>query len=295
MISIQTKTLNFAISIENSGWRREIKLYIHGRRTWDPCYYKQYCMIAMELHHTAAATLLIESQKCGPDYDNLFSFACARGNKEIAKLLLHDVSTRAHNRALTNAVKHNDIRFMTFLLAQPGIDPSIGDNKLIKNAAQLGHCRMAKLLLTHPNVNPNVGSGKNHQPIIIAVDRGDIEMVRTLLEDSRVNPNISDFYLFYRASINRRITPMFKLLVLDHRFMPQRDVLRIACERDDNEIVTNTLEKFRFNVGISDYLNTRMGAAARQCFLDHIAEYYWVIKELLYQHAVIDLLPWLIY
>jgi len=71
------------------------------------------------------------------------------------------------------------------------------------------------MLLKHPKVNPGGGRAVN-EPIAIASENGNTEVVKLLLQDTRVNPADRDNRALKRAARYNRLD-IVKLLLADFR------------------------------------------------------------------------------
>lgn len=61
----------------------------------------------------------------------------------------------------------------------------------LRHAAEVGHAGILEALLASANINPNITGGHDQSaPLHIAVERGALEIVKLLLEDSRVDVNV---------------------------------------------------------------------------------------------------------
>jgi ankyrin repeat protein len=102
-----------------------------------------------------------------------------------------DVSTG--EGALHIAIKRGDMPYVTFLL-QKGADPNLRDGKNTTPmilAATLGRTDLIHLL-SIARANPNLPNSSGETPLIRAVQRTDLAMVRELLADG-ADPDQRDF------------------------------------------------------------------------------------------------------
>ena len=117
------------------------------------------------------------------------------------------------------AVENNDIVTVEAMLLA-GLNVHSDRDYCIKEAASNGNNDMVKLLLrfeAHPNRRGQIRD--RHEgltPIVLAARNGHVEVVKTLLEDNRV-----DIYLSLTASIERGHTEVVKVIMDDTRLLNQ--------------------------------------------------------------------------
>lgn len=143
-----------------------------------------------------------------------------------------------------NSVSKNNVMNVETLLNF--VDPSIENNKAIIIATEKGYLDMVKLLLTDLRVNPSVD---DNYALIEACRRGYAMIVKKLLSDKRVSPvNVNANPL--TTAIDNNNPQIVKILLEDGRINPaslRNHNIIIASEKGYNEIVKLLLNDNRVN------------------------------------------------
>jgi ankyrin repeat protein len=98
-----------------------------------------------------------------------------------------------------NACRTGDVQVVERLLLDPKINPSAEDDEAIIIASDRGHVQVVERLLDHQGskrVNPEA---RMNLAIICASANGRIEVVERLLKDPRVDPSTQDNKAIYFA------------------------------------------------------------------------------------------------
>lgn len=122
-----------------------------------------------------------------------------------------------------------------FLIKEEG-DPAADDNAAIYFAAYFGQIEVVKLLLGDSRVNP--ADENSTAPIAIAAEHGFTEIVKFLLLDKRVDPSTDDNHAIWYAVKNGH-TDVVKLLLADSRIDPNSEL-----EHDNPPIVEASINGF---------------------------------------------------
>ncbi|KAJ3317332.1 hypothetical protein HDU76_001227 [Blyttiomyces sp. JEL0837] len=169
------------------------------------------------------AKFLLGRDDVDPTAQNNYALleALLNGHKDIAKLLLErkDVDPTADgNKPIQYAAESGSVEMVKLLLGREGVDPTADNDKALRLAAadgslravEKGHVEIVKLLTEVFFVNCDAGNG---YPLRKAVDRGDVEMVKLLLQGLwGVNVNVLDGYAL-RKAVDRGDVEMVRLLV----------------------------------------------------------------------------------
>ncbi len=138
------------------------------------------------------------------------------------------------------------------------------NNEFIE-AAKTGDIDKVKLLLTNPKVNPTV---KDNQAIRLASLNGHLEVVRLLLNDPRVDPAAGNSYAIRRASANG-YTEVVRLLLNDPRVDPaaeNNEAIQLASLNGYLEVVRLLLNDPRVDpAAINNYV---IRVASRDGYLE---------------------------
>lgn len=170
------------------------------------------------------------------DYSFILSASAEKGHSEVVKLLLKDGRLNPgwkSNMAIWKAANNGDTAIVELLLADPRVDPSDHDNMAIIAALICGHIDIVKLLLTDKRV---VVSEYNFEDV---VRKSNVEIVRILLEDGRVNPSF-DNNLPIRIATKNGNDRIVRLLLADDRVDPtinNNELLDIALNEGRYDIV----------------------------------------------------------
>jgi len=134
-----------------------------------------------------------------------------------------------------NYIRDGNIENIKELLKQ-GWDPSVDRNDPFFIACQYGQIEIVKLLLQDKRVNP---ASHDNSAIAEACREGNIEVINLLLKDSRVDPSGNSNYGIKRASRNGHVE-VVKLLLKDSRVDPTAEdnfAIRTAFDNKHWKIV----------------------------------------------------------
>ena len=122
------------------------------------------------------------------------------------------------------AVINNNIEVVKELLKR-GFDPSVDNNYTIQYASLKGYHEIVKLLLQDSKLDPSVDG---NYPIRASSQNGHYEVVKLLLRDPRVDPTVNGNSAIQSASKNGHLE-VVKLLLQDPRVDPSdRDNITIV-------------------------------------------------------------------
>lgn len=118
------------------------------------------------------------------------------------------------DRKFLNAVEKGDLQQVITLL-RGGVNPGVKNNLAIMTASRKGHTEIVRLLLDDSRVNPD---DQSNSAIKNAVLFGRTEVVRLLLKDKRVDPSDDNNFAIERAFKDNRIE-IVKILATDPKVM----------------------------------------------------------------------------
>lgn len=134
--------------------------------------------------HDRVVKLLLNDPRCEPRTGNLVWVA--RNHHKVVELLLKDGRadpSKDNNRALLDSHDANTIQL---LLADPRVDPTINNQEVIRTARSVA---VLRVLLQDCRLDP----AANDNQLIKKASYHNVEMVKLLLRDGRVNP-LCDHY-----------------------------------------------------------------------------------------------------
>ncbi|KAJ1553031.1 hypothetical protein HK096_009498, partial [Nowakowskiella sp. JEL0078] len=190
--------------------------------------------------HVEVVKLLLADPRVDPsaNYNYAIEHASEKGHAAIVKLLLADY--RVHQSlefdyALERASQNGHVEVVKVLLADARVDPSNNGYCSIVLASSYGHAEVLKLLLAD-GIRSSHLSSSLPEPLIsliiesmresmnIGLDNamlgassfGNLEVVKVLIADSRVDPSSRNNKALHRASENGHVE-IVKLLLADSR------------------------------------------------------------------------------
>lgn len=257
-----TKTLNntFKELIELNCHHDIIKLLLKDNRI-DVCANNNHIIqFACKNGLTDIVKLLLQNSKIDPTTSDNYAIISAAENNhtDIIKLLFQDKRSdpsARNNLAFKSAVKNGHVNIVKILLTDKRVDPSTENNFAIKQSSENGYADIVEILLKlTPNknfvdgmrfgltftdksyiINPGVS---NNYPIRIASQNGHLDVVKLLLNDSRVNPQALDNSAIKLASEYGHLE-VVKIL-LDREINPgagNNYPIRLASQNGHYEIV----------------------------------------------------------
>ena len=128
-----------------------------------------------------------------------------------------------------------------------GEDP----NQDLLRAVMAKDIESVKRLLQDPRVDPNTKEGA---PLVHAANNGSVEIAKILLQDPRVDPSLRDQLALSYACMNGRL-PIVKLLLQDTRVDPSGEnqrPLKDACEHGRAEVVRLLLKDPRVDPSVDN-------------------------------------------
>ena len=146
--------------------------------------------------------------------DHLLQILKPKNKAEIDSAIQKKFQNSTLDEILQYAVNHNNLYLVQYALAQ-GANPAYKDNWPIEWAAYHGNIEIVKLLLVDPRVDP---STSDNFAIRWAAFNDHTEVVKLLLADSRVDPSADDYFAIQRAAKNGR-AEVLKLLLTDPRVL----------------------------------------------------------------------------
>lgn len=179
--------------------------------------------------------------------DIAFNWACKNDNNEIAKMaLINSSPTNDVGPLLRNAIKYHDANTIKLLLDDPKINnykelSGILSNYLL-NCYDKYNIEIIKILLADPRIDP---SFSYNLALRCAICHGDEKIVELLLNDPRVDPTTDDNYAFICACTSGHIL-IVNLFLNDKRIDPWVNdfaAIKAACEKNHSEIVKLLLKR----------------------------------------------------
>ncbi|KAJ3025014.1 UNVERIFIED_CONTAM: hypothetical protein HDU68_007562 [Siphonaria sp. JEL0065] len=174
-----------------------------------------------------------------------------KGVKTVGKDATKNI---VHPRRWENLPSHTALRIMKTLVRDPNdpLDTSCNDNRPFRWAAYQNQVQVVDFLLTEcPNIDPNVF---NHQVIGKVAEYGYAEMVKRLLQDSRIDPTSDDNYAIQCACEDGRVD-VVRVLLEDGRADPSSDqnyAICYASQKGRTDVVKMLLDDPRVDPSASD-------------------------------------------
>jgi len=169
-----------------------------------------------------------------------------KSDEEISK----EIGDLNPNDLLKKSLDNNYLNGIKLAL-EKGADPSYNNNYAIKNASIYGHIDIVKILLQDSRVDP---SADNNYAIRYASKYEYIDIVKILLQDSRVDPSDNHNYAIRYASDNGYFE-IVKLLLQDKRVDPSDDdnfAIKSASYNEHLEVVKLLLKDERVREKLTD-------------------------------------------
>lgn len=168
------------------------------------------------------------NQRCGyGHHKTALHFAIGYKFINIVQILLDDKRVDPHlgdasgNSPFRMAVSTRNEDIIELLLNRVGPDLEYDYvHRRLFHAARKGYADIVKLLLNDKRINPNLQNSNGESPLRIAVTRANTEVIRVLLASDRVNVNLknSDGRSLLYSIILRRNTEVIKALLDSKRF-----------------------------------------------------------------------------
>lgn len=153
-----------------------------------------------------------------------------------------------------SAIEHNNVEIFGVIvgIGNDKYDPRADGGWPLRVASQKGHIEIVKMLLQDTRVNP---ADHDNSAVKNASAYGHIEVVNVLLNDSRVNPAAGCNYAIRSASSNGHIE-VVKTLLQDVRVNPadcDNYAIKEALTNGHLEVVKLLIEDSRINIHFNDY------------------------------------------
>ncbi|KAI9341216.1 hypothetical protein BDR26DRAFT_934208 [Obelidium mucronatum] len=165
-----------------------------------------------------AVKLLVERRSFNISTQNnrMIRWAAINGYDQVVGFFMgqcHDSKldpTAEDNQALRLACDNRHVLVVKLLLSDSRVDPSCCFKKAMETPHETGRNQVLRLLLAADQaIDP---STNNNRPLVLAVKSQDVEMVKFLLRDSRVDPMAG-----LDAAIGTRNAEIFEMLFDDYR------------------------------------------------------------------------------
>ena len=192
--------------------------------------------------------------------------AAGIGNMRMVAMLLKHPDIAPHiGTPLVQAVAAGHLSIFHTLLRTPGIDVNAIDghaNTALGAAAGIGNADIVRRLLNCSNIRPNLGV-----PLLRAVLKEDLVIVRLLLQAPGINVNAVDAYGRTALGIAARVgnVNILKMLLNRPYINPNHGIALLhAASKGHREIAERLLVAPGINVNVTDRQgNTALGFAAR--------------------------------
>ncbi|KAI9334949.1 hypothetical protein BDR26DRAFT_897745 [Obelidium mucronatum] len=182
---------------------------------------------------------------------SLFS-AIENGHLAVIQCLMEDPRIRTWEQELNSACCHALNRYYfkwpiaQYFLGLDGFDPSANCGTALAAACSAGHVGLVRTFLQDPRVNPT----DCPRCIESAAANGHVDILQILLEDGRADPNKPYNSSSYLYAIYDEFLEVVRLLLMDGRASPSQygpGLIRMAVEFGDLEILNKLLLDERVN------------------------------------------------
>jgi len=212
------EVLGFAIEKRNL---ELTKLLLRDPRI-DPSLFNQSVLrYAVKLGFADIIETLLQDPRVDPSFNDqqLLKTAIENDDVDTARELLKDPrvdpSVRMYDMnqgILAYAINKADVDMVKLLLLHPNVDPSVDYQFAIRTAVMNGYLPIVAALLHDPRVDPTIHSSGQMPIIVLACKRGNLDIVRLLLEDTRINSDPAIFEMAkqgkFRPYINEFVLSM---------------------------------------------------------------------------------------
>lgn len=195
-----------------------------------------------------AVQYILENSLIDPSVNNNAGFvaACRAGQAEIVDLLRHDERvdpTSNNSEAIAEAAGAGHLYIVKMLMSNVNIDPT----RAFWQACANNRLEIAELLIEDARVNVNYNDKQNGvvSPLEIASKNGFTDIVKLLLADSQVDPNINESAALRLAAFGN-VLPVVHILMDDERINHvgmDDEPLFIACDSGYLDLLHVLLEK----------------------------------------------------
>ena len=144
--------------------------------------------------HANVLQLLLEDGRINPAArkNQAIIDACYLGHNDILCLLLKDGRadpTCRNNQCIVDASHYNHFEIVNTLIKDGRANPSARINQAMIEASYQGNTDIVRLLMKHSDP-----SQRNNWALIAASEKGYIDIVRLLLSDEKVDPTVNNIY-----------------------------------------------------------------------------------------------------
>mgnify|MGYP003439498621 CR=1 FL=1 len=283
--------------------------------------------IAIKRGYIDMVKLLLTDPRVGFDLEDgsAIELAAGIGRKEIVALLIADHRARSYHliSAVKAAAVYGYAEIVKLLLADPRVNESrFTVDFALSMASRYGHTGVVQMLLSRvdkSNINyeikaaarwnqmgvikllladPRADSSAINRAMYDTARHGHVDMIKLLMSDPRVDPRY-DHAAAFIAGIDGgqdKVTSFFikSGLVLKE---DMREAMYVATRGKNNKILQMLLDHFGYYANVQCYvdalslsrnmLTTRKNNAS---WRSHLWKYYSIIRRLVRDHLVIDLL-----
>lgn len=171
--------------------------------------------LAAENGHSAIVEALLKHPHINPaaKHNEAIRTASARGHLDVVKTLLADsrVNPAAHSQfSIAIAAKNGHLKVVEALLQDSRIDPSDNNHEILCVAAEKGHQAIVKLLLKDTRVNP---SAEDNLPIHYAIENGHFKVVTILLKNKNIRLTPEEAHKIGEIAIQKGNLDLLKALL----------------------------------------------------------------------------------
>jgi len=210
-------------------------------------------------------------ERCIWEDGNVIINAAVYNKIEMLKFLLQDSRVDPaldDNKAIRLAAQLGHTEIVKVLLKDSRVEPAAKNNYAICKATKYGHTKVVNLLLKDPridarhsrkrSVDPTIGKSYDRwitsnriiyhsYPLLKAVKRNYLEIVKLLLNDYRVKATLRDNYVFRKAVAFNRIEIVKEFLKCTeiNPNMYNGSAMKIACHHGDLKMVKLLLKDKR--------------------------------------------------
>lgn len=207
----------------------------------DSPYLRVPIKLAAERNHLVILKMLLDDPRVDPNVGDSIALrvSLAQGAPEAAAMLLAHPKVKTTARILVSAILGNDYDLFEKVLSR--VDPSEFDNLAVILASEKGRIEMVNRLLQDPRVDP---SAQGNLPLRLASQEGRLNVIDRLLQDPRVNPADHGNATLIIAAHNGHVNVVNRLLQ-DPRVDPAAQgnaALLVAAQQNHPEVIARLLQ-----------------------------------------------------